>query len=457
MAPWFRQGLIENQHNFQGHNARASVMAELAQKFGYRTASTYSGNHGDFINMGRMYWYDDGYGNLEFATRRSKLLSGDLVAVPNAAGHAIDPRGGSGKSYGGSYYGEGSHGHGRGPTHGRPSRGHHGGQADGMNEAHRPGPLGIKEHVGGRPSRGHYGDQAGSKSGGGHRGPLSMGEAGEGRKAHQGQMWTSGPRGSRARGNGRTGLPEQRSDRSDCKNLLLLQFNNYKYTSKATALLTRQNTKNIISHLSSLQSTSQKYTTYLHDRPEFFLTTHIHLTTISRSSTHLQPSPLQPQPPTPPSCAGATSASTRRTSTQTAPPCALLTPTSTAPTQAPITEDGSDCLQECTLEPQATAVEEAMVVLGLEDLSGAGEEVTMEVGRGACTGQVIQGFLACDEGEEEGGCLVEEAERPGWVDEVWEGMGHRGRVVVEEMRRLGIGPGGAIGELSGDVGVGGIW
>ena len=65
-----------------------------------------------------------------------------------------------------------------------------------------------------------------------------------------------------------------------------------------------------------------------------------------------------------------------------------------------------------------------MVVLGLKDLSGAGEEVTMVVGRGACTGQVIQGFLACDEGEEEGGCLVEEAERPGWVDEVWEGMGH---------------------------------
>ncbi|MCJ1438159.1 hypothetical protein MMC27_007546 [Xylographa pallens] len=94
MAPWFRQGLNGNQHGFQGHHARAS-MGDAAPKTAHRTASTFGGGHGGFINIARIYGYNDGQGNLTFPTRRAKLFPGDLVAVSNAAGLANGPRSGS--------------------------------------------------------------------------------------------------------------------------------------------------------------------------------------------------------------------------------------------------------------------------------------------------------------------------------------------------------------------------
>ncbi|MCJ1438158.1 hypothetical protein MMC27_007545 [Xylographa pallens] len=213
----------------------------------------------------------------------------------------------------------------------------------------------------------------------------------------------------------------------------------------------RKNKQSIIFHLSFLRSPSQAHTAYLYNTADSFLTTHIHLNAIKISFTHLQPPP--PQPPT---CAGATSASTRKTSTQTAPPYALLAPTPTAPMQAHTAGDGSDCHQECSLERQVMAVVEAMVVLGLEDLSGAAAEVIMGVGRVVCTEQAIQGFRAWDEGGEGEVYLVVEADGCGWVGEVWEAKGHREWVVVAERQRLGIGPGEVIGELSGVVGASGV-
>ncbi|MCJ1315887.1 hypothetical protein MMC15_001207 [Xylographa vitiligo] len=133
-----------------------------------------------------------------------------------------------------------------------------------------------------------------------------------------------------------------------------------------------------------------------------------------------------------------------KTSMRTAPRCALLVPTTTAPMQAPTAEGGSDCPQGCTLERQAMAVVEAMVVLGLEDLSVAVVEAIMGVRRGVSTGQAIRVFQASEEEEEEERCrevVVEdgepgweaevEADRHGWAGEVWAGKGERVRVEAE--------------------------
>ena len=207
MLPWFRQGFNENQFGPQGHNSRA-FMGEPAPWTAYRTASTIGDGLNARYSTAQVYGWDDGQGNRMRPTRIRTPLPDDHNAGHHAAGHATGPKGGRGEPHGGSHHGEGTHRHGNGQTGIRPSRGQHGGQAGSMNRGDRP-----DFHGGSRPSRGHYGNQADNMNEGDRQGLVSIG--GQGKHKHRGRMWTSGPQGPRARGDGGLRHPEERSRRSD--------------------------------------------------------------------------------------------------------------------------------------------------------------------------------------------------------------------------------------------------